>query len=364
MSKKWFLGICIGVLLAASSLVLSLQLLPQNTVETELVAVIPKRIQKAPAYNPQTPSLDTIFSNDHSWIATVSAEHIRVLLATGDVIPARSVNVQTVGEKGFIWPFAKTVDILKNADITFANLETPLLSSCIATTEGMAFCGSPGNVAGLTFAGIDIVSLANNHAYNYGKEGIMETKRLLEQNSIAVTGVDGPLVQNVRGIMFAFLGYNDITTPQPGVANTDEERIQREIASAKKLADIVIVTYHWGVEYQAQPDERQKYLGHFTIDAGADLVIGNHPHWIQPIEFYKGKLITYAHGNFVFDQMWSEETKKGVIGRYIFYDKELIDVEYLPVYIENFGQPSFLEGEEKRVILDHMKDESIKLISQ
>jgi poly-gamma-glutamate synthesis protein (capsule biosynthesis protein) len=102
-------------------------------------------------------------------------------------------------------------------------------------------------------------------------------------------------------------------------------------------------------------------LGRFTIDSGADLVIGNHPHWIQPVEIYKGKLITYAHGNFVFDQEWSLKTKQGVIGKYTFYGKELADVEFFPVQIENYGQPYFLEEENAKVILDSMKAESEKL---
>ena len=85
---------------------------------------------------------------------------------------------------------------------------------------------------------------------------------------------------------FAFLGYNDISKDQPGVADAEEERIKKEIAEAKQKAQVVVVTYHWGEKYRSQPDERQIELGHLTIDAGADIVIGNHPHWIQPIEVY------------------------------------------------------------------------------
>ena len=160
---------------------------------------------------------------------------------------------------------------------------------------------------------------------------------------------------------FAFLGYNDIGYNQDGISWPDEEKIRLDIIEAKKIADVIIVTYHWGVEYRSQPDERQRYLGHFTIDSGADLVIGNHPHWIQPIEIYKGKLITYAHGNFVFDQEWSLKTKQGVVGKYIFYDSQLIDVEFMPLQIENYGQPNFLTGNEKQEILDEMKMESLRL---
>lgn len=309
-------------------------------------------------YSPQIPTINSIFTIDHSWTATLSAEHKRVILATGDIIPARSVNNKLVLMNSYTWPYEKTADVVKNADITFANLETPLIKDCRPTVEGMVFCGSNRNIEGLVFAGVDIVNLANNHAGNYEERGVHETAIELKKAGILVTGIKGPLYQDIRGIQFAFLGYNDITTPQPGIANADEELIKQEIAQARKNADVVIVTYHWGVEYRNQPDDRQLYLGHFTIDSGADLVIGNHPHWIQPIEFYKGKLITYAHGNFVFDQMWSEETKHGVLGRYTFYDNTLVDVEYLPIYIEDYGQPHFLEGQQKTKVLKDMEKES------
>src|SRR6185437_11714659 len=105
----------------------------------------------------------------------------------------------------------------------------------------------------------------------------------------------------------------------------------------------------------------QSELAHLAIDSGADLVIGNHPQWIEPAELYKGKLITYAHGNFVFDQMWSEKTEEGIVGKYTFYDKRLIDVEYLPIKIEDYGQPYFLQGTDKQKILDQMKQDSEEL---
>src|SRR5690606_2312827 len=133
----------------------------------------------------------------------------------------------------------------------------------------------------------------------------------------------------------AFLGYDDIEVQQ-GVSKADPDIIRKEIQEARNMADIVIVQFHWGVEYVSQPSERQRKLGMLAIDSGADLVIGNHPHWIQPIEIYKDKLITYAHGNFIFDQMWSEKTKEGVIGKYYFYNNKLVDAEYMPIKIHDY----------------------------
>lgn len=305
-------------------------------------------------------SLASIFADKHDWVATLSAEKVRTLIATGDIIPARSVNTKVRQLKNFRWPYEQTAEVLASGDITFINLETPLLTNCPSTVEGMIFCGDARNIEGLIYAGVDVASLGNNHAGNYGVAGVQETIRLLESQLILVTGVDGAAVKDVRGRRFAFLGYNDIGR-FPGVAQAEEEKIRSDIAQAREIADVVVVTYHWGIEYTTQPSARQRQLGSFTIAAGADLVIGNHPHWIQPVEIYQGKLITYAHGNFVFDQMWSQKTREGVVGRYTFYDKTLVDIEYFPLQIDDYGQPHFLEGGRKKQILDEMSGESIKL---
>ncbi len=302
-------------------------------------------------------TLNTIFSTNHSWTQKLNPGQTVTLIATGDIILARVTNLIAVQKNDFSWAFKKIAETLKGADITFINLETPLMQNCKPTNEGMTFCGDVRHLQGLLSAGVDVVSLANNHAGNYGPTPVEDTKKLLEQNHIAVTGISGPNIKEVKGVKFAFLGYNDIGK-FAGVSQADETKICSEIKDVKPKVDVVIVQYHWGVEYRSQPDESQKSLGHLTIDCGADLVIGNHPHWIQPVEFYHDKLITYALGNTIFDQEWSQKTKEGVIGRYLFFNKKLVDVEYLPLLIQNYGQPSFLGGVAKQKILDEMKNQS------
>ncbi len=309
--------------------------------------VIPKQ------FTPTLPTIEKIFSDNHSWVATISAQQITTIIATGDVIPARAVNYQTITRHDSTWPYLKTAAVTNNSDITFINLESPLIDSCPVTQEGMIFCGDARNMAGLLFAGADVASLANNHISNYGLTGIQNTIKLLNSNGILTTGINGPVIKNIKGVKFAFLGYDYIGS------HPEETKIIKEISDAKKQADVVIVTFHWGTEYTSQPNNRQKYLGHLAVDAGADLIIGNHPHWIQPIEIYKGKLITYAHGNFVFDQMWSQKTREGVVGRYTFFGKDLIDVEFMPVQIDDYGQPHFVENPQKQSILDDMKTQSL-----
>lgn len=169
------------------------------------------------------------------------------------------------------------------------------------------------------------------------------------------------LYKEAEGIRFAFLAYNDIGAFEAGVSWAEDAKIIADIKEAKNNADIVIVSYHWGVEYTDVLSQRQIDLAHRTIDAGADLILGNHPHWIQPVELSNGKFIAYAHGNFIFDQEWSAETKRGVVGKYMFYDKKLVDVEYLPVRIIDYGQSYFLPQEEAKSLLDRMKENSVRL---
>lgn len=308
-------------------------------------------------------TLTAVFTADHSWVGTLPKDKTVTMIATGDVMPARTVNDQMVKRKDFRWPFEKTAHVLASADLTVINLETPLRTDCTPTNQGMIFCGDARAAEGLVFTGVDVATLGNNHVGNYFKEGVEETKMILSNAGILPVA-EGITYREVKGIRFAFLSYNDIGAPEAGVPWAEEEIITREVAKARENADVVIVSYHWGVEYVTQPSEMQRELAHLTIDAGADVVLGNHPHWIQPVEIYNGKFIIYAHGNFVFDQEWSEETKTGVVGKYTFYEGTLVDVEYLPIRIIDYGQPYFLAGEEAARIVQSLEQASTALAGQ
>lgn len=307
-------------------------------------------------------TLEKIFQDDHDWTRVYTETKIRTLLVTGDVMLARSVNKRTTNSKDFTWPFLNVADVLQQADITYINLETPLIANCSVTDEGMRFCGDLRNIEGLIFAGVDIANIANNHIYDQGENGAAETANLLKKNIIIPVGLSGAATKDIDGYRFAFLGYNDVDYSS-GRVIVDEEKIEKEIFDARTKSDIVIVQFHWGNEYTTKITDRQKHLAHLAIDSGADLVIGNHPHWIQPIEIYKEKLIVYSHGNFIFDQEWSKNTKLGVVGKYTFYEDKLIDVEFLPIEIVNYGQPYFLKGNEKLRVIEDMKNESLKVSS-
>jgi poly-gamma-glutamate synthesis protein (capsule biosynthesis protein) len=272
--------------------------------------------------------------------AVISKQEQIVLLATGDVVIGRSVNYQLVKYTNPVWPFEQVKAVLAAGDLTVANVEAPLLQDCPTTVEGMVFCGRETAVKGLTAAGIDVATLANNHISDYGVAGIEHTVKLLHDNAIAVAGLEGPILyKEVKGLKFALLAFNDISGSVPPVLRATKENIDRLVSEARRNADVVVVAMHWGAEYSATPDSRQVELAHMVADAGADLILGNHPHWIQSAEQYKATYIKYAHGNLVFDQMWSEQTKKGVIGRYTFEGTKLVAQEFIPTYIIDYGQP-------------------------
>lgn len=254
-------------------------------------------------------------------------DEVATILVTGDVLLARSVNARMVKDRNFRWPWEEVAEELRMADLTYVNLETPLVEGCPVRHDGMIFCGDPRAVEGLQFAGVDVVNFANNHAGNWGQDGVDQTLQLMKVAGIEVAGFTHPIIVEKKGIKFAFLGYNDVER-QVGIANYEQERMRQEITQARQQADVVIVQFHSGPEYRRQPHARQIELSHLAVDFDADLVIGNHPHWWQPAEFYKDKLIVYSHGNFIFDQMWSPETREGMVGKYSFQDGKLVKVEF------------------------------------
>lgn len=289
---------------------------------------------------------------------------IRTLLVTGDVIPARGVNYFATTRHDFLWPFRPTADYTRNADITYINLETPLFAGCpVDPNSGFTFCGDARFVDGLSLMGAKVVNLANNHTSNYGAQGINLTQQLLTQHGMQISGLGPVAVVNVRGIKFGFIGFN-------GVGRAiDREAVKLGIAHARELADVVVVQFHWGKEYERQPmpdphvptPDDPVEIGHLAIDWGADIVIGNHPHWYQGVEVYHGKLITYAHGNFVFDQMWSEETREGVIGTYTFYGTQLVAATWKAYRIYDYGQPVFMNAKDSATALQTMEAASDQL---
>ena len=303
-------------------------------------------ISEPPVITPPPPSLtlpgptfESIISTNPSWTATLSAQKKMVLAATGDVLLARFINSKAVTTNDYLFSYKPTKELLSAPQLTVINLETPILADCPLSNTGTVFCGSDKHIEGLLYAGVDLVNIANNHSFDFGQSGFDQTKSLLEEKNLSVVYPSHPAAFNISNQRFAFLSYNDIPDRTPGGNKAiDPVKLADDIKSVRKDSDIVVVLFHWGVEYTTSVTPRQVSLAHTAIDAGADLILGNHPHWVQPLEFYQDKLIVYSHGNFIFDQYWSMPTRFGVVGFYTYYENKLVDVSFTTVYTDPSGQ--------------------------
>ena len=283
--------------------------------------------------SPKTPAFVSPFISSQPPIT--DHRSLTTLIAVGDIMLGRNVNVKMQKYQNFFYPFEKTAHLLSSTNITFGNLESPFHKNCPIVGSGtFKFCADYKAIEGLKFAGFDVLSLENNHIGNYGKEGIEETKKILLENEIL--GIDNNLaIKQFNNLAFGFLAFNFTFKEDP-------KWVLHLIEAAKEKVDILIVSLHWGNEYQKEPAKWQKDLAHQIIDSGAKLIIGHHPHVIQPVEKYKDGLIFYSLGNFVFDQMWSEETRKGLVAKINFEEKNIKDYQTYLVLISDYSQPDFL----------------------
>ncbi len=342
----------------------------QDGRRTPSPASTPRRTPSPAASPSPTPQralgLADVFPPRDLSVLGLDPSRLRVLIATGDVIPARYTDV-TIRNRGddFLYPVVATRDITSTGDITLINLEAPLIASCPYHDSGFVFCGRPGFTAALQAAGVDVVTLENNHTGNYGAAGIDETIAHLDAADIAWADRTSAAMIGVRGLTFGFLAFNGV-----GEA-IDRKAMAAQIAALRPQVDVLTVSFHWGAEYVSLPQaaggvapDDPIEIAHLAVDNGADLIIGNHPHWVQAAELYKGKFIAYAHGNFIFDQMWSYETRVSVIGRYTFYDDTLVGVEFVPTLIEDYAQPGPMAGAEAQAVLDGMKAASEQLAAR
>lgn len=252
--------------------------------------------------------------------------------AVGDIMLDRGVEykIKKEGKGDFRFPFIRIVNELRNADILFGNLEGPISDKGIRSGSIYSFRMDPQAIKGLEYAGFDILSLANNHMFDYGRVALRDTMNILKKGDIEYVGagINEKEAYSVRIIKLkntkvGFLAYTNLGPKSwkagkdmAGIAwinESDFPRIIEEIKEAKKQTDILIVSLHSGVEYTFSPSNFQKKFAKLCIDSGADIVIGHHPHVIQPIVKYKNGWIAYSLGNFVFDQSFSSKTMRGFL---------------------------------------------------
>ena len=267
------------------------------------------------------------------------------LLFAGDIMLDRGVEYK-LKQNGADWkfPFLLIADELRKADMVFANLESQISDKGYNVGSIYSFRADPASLEGLVFAGIDVVSVTNNHSFDYTKAAFSDSLLRLQAADIAYTGggqniaeAREPVIKDIQGTRIGFLAYSSFggaswqaTQNQSGILFMDEnnlDQLQIDIQRAKQKADILVVSIHAGNEYQKYPTAFQQEFGRKAIDAGADLVIGHHPHVTQPLEQYKNGWIAYSLGNFIFDQAFSAETMQGAILQVTLLDKQITQVE-------------------------------------
>lgn len=236
------------------------------------------------------------------------------LVAAGDVFFARGVGRQ-IDKHGRQYPFDKVRKVIKDADIAFCNLECPLSKRGVPQHRKFLFRCDPLYAGMLASNGFDVASLANNHTLDYGRDALLDTRAAITKAGMTAVGAgvnrrDALRLQIVRknGLRIGFLAYTDVPNAgvvrlsgKPTVAGVNADELPGEVKAAKSKCDILAVSFHWGVEYMKRPTERQQMLAHLAVDNGADVIIGHHPHVLQPVDIYKSKPIVYSAGAFIWD---------------------------------------------------------------
>lgn len=308
---------------------------------TEAVAMT-----EPPTRRPETiqAALETIPVVQHQAVAQPSDPTVTLMFG-GDV--TLSDHFETVVGDDYEWAFAK-LNEYRDADIAMVNLENPLTRATLGRpNKQFNFKAAPEAVKVLTHGGVDIVNLANNHTMDYEEPGLVETLETLDAAGIHAVGAGRNLTEarrpeiiEVKGQRIAYLGYYDANFHAAGedIAGTNplqhehQQRVAEDIQAIRDQVDWVIVNYHWGIELAEYPADWQTELAHATIDHGADLVVGHHPHVLQGAEIYKGKPIIYSLGNFIFGGNSRTDYETSVLKVSLKADRKM-RVEFLPVEV-------------------------------
>ncbi|MBF2025420.1 MAG: CapA family protein [Oscillatoriales cyanobacterium C42_A2020_001] len=304
-------------------------------------------------------ALETVPVVKHNEVANPQDPTV-TLMFSGDVTLAETF--KEVMGSNYAQTFAQMPEY-QQADVAMVNLENPLTRSTLQMPgKQFNFKAEPESVEVLKSGGVDIVTLANNHSMDYDAEGLKETLSTLEAAGIESMGAGHdltharrPQIVDVKGQRIAYLAYwgeeYGAEANKPGVNNIREERIAEDIRAIRDQVDWVVVNYHWGQELADFPADWQVKLAHFTVDQGADLIVGHHPHVLQGAEIYKGRAIAYSLGNFIFGGNSRTDYDTAVL-RVALKDKQM-KVEFLPVEVTGY-KPKVAQGDRAKEILNHL----------
>ena len=283
------------------------------------------------------------------------------LFFIGDIMLDRGVEYMIDKEGGgdFRFPFLKIVDELKKSDLLFGNLEGPISDRGVKVGSIYSFRFKPEAIDGLIYAGFDILSLANNHMFDYQRIALEDTMSVLKENGIDYIGAgfnkneaSSLKIKKVQDTKIGFLAYTNLgpknwkaREANSGLSWIDQnsmDEIKDYIKESKQDVDVLIVSLHAGEEYAEDPTNFQISFAEDCINSGADLVIQHHPHVVQAIEKYNNGWIAYSLGNFIFDQHFSEETMKSIILKVVINNKKIKKVYSEDIKINKYFQPEVI----------------------
>lgn len=296
-----------------------------------------------PASGPDLTKYPVLFQRP----GTVDTSSAVQLVVVGDNSMARGTAASIAGHGGdYNYPLSGVSDWLHAADLAVGNQEgvISLPGVGVERPQGYRLRADPKAAPALAQAGFGLMNLANNHTRDFGPDGIKATMDALHAANLQTIGAGAdydsaraPAITALRGLKVGWMAYVNVPDPPEygiaweasgyGRSRYEAIKLVEQVKAVRPLVDVLIVQYHWGIEYQPEPFETQVFMGHQAIDAGADIVIGHHPHVIQPVETYQKKLIIYSLGNFMFDQ----DGRSGMAVWLRLDSHGIIDVHALPV---------------------------------
>ncbi len=290
-------------------------------------------------------------------------KRIANMLFGGDVMLDRTIRT-TVQRLSVSYFTDKIHRIFWAQDINMVNIEGPITDNISVSNVSM----DNSNHFKFTFSKehtkefcdinrINMVSIGNNHILNFGRDGLKQTQEFLEENDIDYVGVPEENAENIvfkdmGGRKIAFVAYNDFAPPSL-------EKTIELVEQAKQNSDFTVVYPHWGQEYNKKMTKKQRDTAHLLIDAGADLIIGAHPHVIEPVEIYKNKVIFYSLGNFVFDQYFNDDVRERMLINVMIDENDEINFVLTPLWTNQFGQLELADATRREKILKEMSQNSI-----
>jgi hypothetical protein len=304
-----------------------------------------------------------------------------VFLFTGVIVPARCVQA-SIDERGSAdYIFDEVRELISQVDVAVGTLNATISDYSPHTGCGDTYMlvGGSGNADALANAGFDVMSVATNHIKNCsvadcGDRAFLETLDNLRRVGITPVGASNnlaeaeqPVVIEVNGVRFGIVSLGQIerttfaTDNTPGIAVLTEESLRRAIQAARAVSDVVIAMPHWGPENVPTPNWDQLTLAHAAVEAGADLVVGNHTHVAQGYETIDGVPVFYGLGNFVFDQIWARDHQQSLILLVRFEDSRLLDYQLVPTITDYDGTVHYASADESAQIIQRLEQVNLSL---